>query len=294
MPELDGVRHELHDVGRVRLHVAQAGDPSAEPLLMLHGWPQHWWTWRKLIGPLAERYRVICPDLRGFGWSEAPARGYRKAELAEDIAALVDDLALDGLKLAGHDWGGMVGFHLCRRLGDRVSHYASAGISHLWVNADEAALTERVALAARLWYQFLIASPLLGRQVVQRVPAFTRAVLERGSAAPDAFRAADLDTFVEQWSEPDRAGACVQIYRTFLGGEFSQIARGAFADEVLPQPIVMLVGELDPVIRAEALTGADANLPRLEVRELAGVGHFVPEEAPERMLDEMLALFARP
>jgi len=69
MPEVPGVavEHGFHDVRGLRMHVAAAGPPDAEPLVMLHGWPQHWYAWRRLIGPLSERYRVICPDLRGFG-----------------------------------------------------------------------------------------------------------------------------------------------------------------------------------------------------------------------------------
>lgn len=293
MPELEGVSHEVFDLRGIRMHAALAGDPGAEPLILLHGWPQHWWVWRKLIPPLSERYRVVCPDLRGFGWSEAPSRSYLKADLADDVVALADALELDRFKLAGHDWGGMVGFHTCLKQPDRVTHYAAAGISHLWVRADDASAGERLRLLGRLWYQFLLASPLLGRQVIQRAPALMRAVLERGSERPGTFTDADIETFVAQWAEPDRARACVQVYRTFLTREFAQIARGEFDDRVLEQPITMLVGSADPVIDAESLEGAEANLPSLEVRELTGVGHFVPEEAPEEMLAAMGELFSR-
>ena len=293
IPDLDGVGHELLEVNGISMHVATAGDPRADPLVMLHGWPQHWWVWRHLIGPLSERYRVICPDLRGFGWSDAPRRSYLKADLADDVVALADRLGLESFRLAGHDWGGMVGFHVCLRLPDRVSHYAAAGVSHLWVRAHEATLGERLGLLRRLAYQFLIASPLLGRQVVQRVPAFIRAIFSRGAARPGAFAAADLEAFIAQWSEPDRARASVQVYRTFLTRELAEIARGAFDDRVLRQPIAILVGEHDPVISIDDLTGAEANLPNLELRELAGVGHFVPEEAPEKMLATIGPFYAR-
>ena len=89
------------------------GPTDAEPLVLLHGWPQHWYAWRRLIGPLSERYRVICPDLRGFGWTDAPAGSYEKSELAADVIALLDVLGLERVRLAGHDWGGFVGFLVC-------------------------------------------------------------------------------------------------------------------------------------------------------------------------------------
>jgi pimeloyl-ACP methyl ester carboxylesterase len=292
MPDLAGVSHEFHEVNGTRLHVACAGDSGSEPLLMLHGWPQHWWTWRKLIGPLSERYRVLCPDLRGFGWSQAPRGHYLKVDLADDVIALADALGLGRFRLAGHDWGGFAGFHVCRKRPDRVSHYAAAGISHLWPRSDLTA-RQRLDLVRRLWYQFVIASPLLGRQVVQRVPALTRTVFAKAAARPGAFTPADVDSFTAQWAERDRARAAVAVYRSFLTRELPELARGAYRDEVVATPTVILVGAKDPVITVDALTGAGGNLPNLELRELAGVGHFVPEEAPEEMLAAMRALFER-
>jgi pimeloyl-ACP methyl ester carboxylesterase len=76
LPELPGVRHAEHALPtRVTLHVAEAADPAAPALLAPHGWPQHWWVWREVLPALAETHRVICPDLRGLGWSGQPADG---------------------------------------------------------------------------------------------------------------------------------------------------------------------------------------------------------------------------
>ena len=94
LPEVPGVEHRFVNAGGLRTHVAEAG--SGPPLLLLHGWPQHWWMWRKLIRPLAESHRVICPDLRGFGWTEAPPGGYDPEVFANDLIALLDALGIDG------------------------------------------------------------------------------------------------------------------------------------------------------------------------------------------------------
>src|SRR5437764_1426227 len=109
-PQLPGVRHEHVNTGGVRIHVALAGAPDAPPLMLVHGWPQNWWSWRRVIPPLAERFRVIVPDLRGHGWSEAPREGYEKEQLAEDLLALLDAMEIERATWIGHDWGGWAGF----------------------------------------------------------------------------------------------------------------------------------------------------------------------------------------
>ena len=84
MPHVDGVEHRHVDVGGLRLHVAEAGD--GEPLVMLHGWPQHWFMWRKLIPTLAERYRVICPMRGSAGATRPPAATRRRPSPATCFA----------------------------------------------------------------------------------------------------------------------------------------------------------------------------------------------------------------
>src|SRR2546429_8520995 len=86
MPHVDGVDHHYVEVDGLRVHYAEAG--SGEPIVLQHGWPQHWDMWRGLIGPPAERLRVICPDLRGHGWTAAPRSRYLKAQLAHDPIGL--------------------------------------------------------------------------------------------------------------------------------------------------------------------------------------------------------------
>src|SRR3954451_6876530 len=117
-PEVRGVTHRRVDVGGVRLHVAEAGE--GPPLLLLHGWPQHWWCWRALFARLAEDHRVIAPDLRGWGWSDAPPGDYAKRTFAADVLALMDHEGIDRANVIGHDWGGYTGFLLALEHPERV------------------------------------------------------------------------------------------------------------------------------------------------------------------------------
>src|SRR4051812_49143608 len=103
MPHVPGVTHRFVDAGGLRVHVAEAGPEDGEPVLMLHGWPQHWYLWRHLVPLMSDRYRLVMPDLRGAGWSEVTEGGYEKENLARDQVALLDALGYETVKLIGHD-----------------------------------------------------------------------------------------------------------------------------------------------------------------------------------------------
>jgi pimeloyl-ACP methyl ester carboxylesterase len=100
--------HHTTFVNDVRLHFVTAG--TGDPVVLLHGWPETWYQWRKIIPTLAERYTVIAPDMRGLGDSAKPATGYDKRTIADDIYQLVRKLGFERIFLVGHDWGGPVAY----------------------------------------------------------------------------------------------------------------------------------------------------------------------------------------
>ena len=130
-PEVAGVqRPRWSQAGGLRMHVVEAGPPDGDPVLVLHGWPQHWYQWRHQIPALAEAgYRVIVPDLRGFGQSEAPPKGYDKENMATDVLNLMDTMGLERVKLLAHDWGGWIGVHPLRRARRSASRSTSRSTS---------------------------------------------------------------------------------------------------------------------------------------------------------------------
>lgn len=115
--------HSYFDSGDVVLHFVRAGQGDA--VVLLHGWPQSWYAWHKVIPALAERYSLIAPDLRGLGDSTRPPSGYDKATIAEDIGKLLrGHLGIDRCFLVGHDWGGPVAFCLAATYPDTVRKLA--------------------------------------------------------------------------------------------------------------------------------------------------------------------------
>lgn len=291
LPEVPGVdvRHRDVRARDIRFHVAEAGPADGDPIVLVHGWPQHWWTWRKLLpGLTAAGHRVVMPDLRGFGWSDAPPGNYDKETLAADVVALLDALGLDRVRLVGHDWGAFAGFLACLHAPQRIERYVACNIIHPWFRPPKPS----PALFARTSYQFVLATPVVGERVLRRSPALIRTVLRRG-AHPD-FRWADgeREVFGDRFREPGHARATSALYRTFLRRELRELARGQYDGRRLTVPTLYLTGDADPVITPESLKTAAAHADHLTTAVLERCGHFSTEEAPDALLERILGHFA--
>ena len=120
--------HRYVQAGGLRFHVAEAG-PDGPPVLLLHGYPQHWYAWRHVMADLAGDHRVYALDLRGAGQSDVPRRGYDSDTLAADVLAVLDALDLPVVQLVGHEWGGWLGFTLALSAPHRFSSSGRSAVS---------------------------------------------------------------------------------------------------------------------------------------------------------------------
>jgi pimeloyl-ACP methyl ester carboxylesterase len=269
-PELPGVRHDYVDAGGLRTHVALAGPDDAPPVLLVHGWPQSWWAWRYVIPTLAERFRVIAPDLRGHGWSEAPAGGYDKEQLASDMLAVLDALAIERATWIGHDWGGWTGFLAALRAPERIERMLALCILHPWLEPDPR------RLAVLLSYQVPISLPIAGRRVAAPM---IRALLQTGRG-PDRLEPSDVALFAEHIPP----AVTVAMYRTFLTREIVPLARGRYADATLKVPTTLMLGQADAVTKRTP-SGPVEGQPQLRVEVLDRMAHWVPEQRPQAVID---------
>jgi pimeloyl-ACP methyl ester carboxylesterase len=283
LPELEGVSHSFHEARGVRFHVAEAGE--GEPLVLLHGWPQNWWCWHKVIPALAESgHRVIAPDLRGYGWSEVTPDGYEKQNFVRDVLALLDGMGLERVQLMGHDWGAMTGFMACIEHPNRFERFIALGIPHPFREPHP-----RAALDIwRLYYQVILATPVIGAALVQRAPGFVERVLKGGTVRKDAF----TDRDIEIYSQTLDAHATVQTYRSFLLRELGPLIGGRWRRR-LSVPTRLMVGDGDPVATPTTVPGYEKYADDMDAEVLRGVGHFVPEEAPDDVL-RLARSFLRP
>jgi pimeloyl-ACP methyl ester carboxylesterase len=283
LPSAPGVDHEVVETSRLRMHVARAGD-QGPPLVLLHGWPQHWYAWRHVIPRFSERYQVICPDLRGLGWTEAPAGDYGDESLASDVLALLDALELPRVFLIGHDWGLQAGVRLCLRAPDRIERFVALNDVHPWSRPSL-----RDALHAwRFWYIGVLAAPAVGGWLLRNRSGFVR-LLIRSWSARNAWTDQELDGFAERLREPPRARASVEYYRTLLR-ELPLVAR-RYRNRTLRTPTLLLFGADDGVVRPHQLRGYEGHADDMRVELIPGVGHFTAEEAPEVVVDRAIEHF---
>jgi pimeloyl-ACP methyl ester carboxylesterase len=286
LPHLPGVRHREVEAGAdgPRLHVAELGAEDAPPLLLVHGWPQHWWCWHKVAPGLSQRFRCLMVDLRGHGWSAAPAGGYDKERLAQDLLGVLDGLGLDRVGYVGHDWGAYCGYLLALRAPERLTGLLPLSVPHLWPSGRDRLNPWRAAAFA---YQLPLATGPVARALLRR--GVVGRLLSRQPAG--AFSAADVQLYDAIMRTDRGARVTIAMYRTFLLRELPAVARGRYADARLSVPTRAVVGDRDPLVRGADLRGHESHATDMTLERVLDAGHFLPEERPELVAARIGELF---
>jgi pimeloyl-ACP methyl ester carboxylesterase len=287
LPALDGVEHRYVDLGDgVTIHVAAAGPADGQAVMLVHGFPENWWEWHELIGPLAaDGYRVLCPDLRGAGWSSAPRSRYTKNEMADDLAAVLDQLGATTVKLVAHDWGGPVAFIMMLRHPEKVTGFFGLNTSAPWVRRDLGMIRH----VWRFWYQIPMSLPVIGPRLIADSKARYFRMLASWVGGGFSLPEEDVRMYVECMRQPGHAVAGSRWYRTFQTTEILRWARGEFDDARVDVPVRWLHGTGDPVITPHLLRGYTDHISDFELELVDGAGHWIVEQQPELVLDRVRA-----
>lgn len=286
MPQVPGVDHRWVRLGDNLFHVAEAG--SGSPVVLLHGWPQHWYCWRLVIPSLAERHRVLAIDLRGFGWSDIAWTGFEKESMADDVAGVLAELGVERAAVVGHDWGGYLTYLLALRHPDLVERLVALCAPPPW--------TRRGTVIPSLWrfaYQVVLASPWLGRKLVERRRYVARKI-RQWSTDRTNLDDETIALYTRDLKAPTRARATSLMYRTFLFKDLPAAFRGRYRDARLDVPALVLHSEHDSPLVPRFFRDADRNAPAMTVEEIPGAGHFLPEERPALVASRILDHLAVP
>lgn len=282
MPQLPGVNHRFVRGGDLDFHLAVAGE--GPPVVLLHGWPEHWYAWREVIPRLAARHRMMAMDLRGFGWTDIAWDGFEKEEMAEDVARVLGAMEIERVAVIGHDWGGWIGLLLAMRRPELVERLIVLGAVPPWARP----YPPNPVGARRLGQHALMASPL-GRQLLHRGVRSPARQVRRYAAQRGSIGAAPLAIYTRDLRASTRARAGMLLHRTFLTRELRPLLAGRYRSARLTTPTLVLYGDRDRLFEPSAYDDHERHADDLRLEAVAGVGHYLPEEAPhvvsERALD---------
>jgi pimeloyl-ACP methyl ester carboxylesterase len=288
--ETTGARDGYADLGEVRLHYVEAGEGPL--VVLLHGFPEFWYSWRYQISALAEAgFRVVAPDMRGYNLSSRPpgVAAYDTAHLTGDVRDLIRERGAESAFLAGHDWGAAVAWATAMNHPEVVSRLAILNVPHPRRFLQG---LRRPAQLSKSWYMFFFQLPWLPERMsrARRWASFRRGF--EHDARPGAFTAQDIDRYVEAWSQPGALTAMINYYR----GLFRQSpSRTAARIRPITAPTLVIWGEHDRYLGAELAEPDRADVPNLtRVVRLPNASHWVQHDEPEQVSRLLIEFFGSP
>ncbi len=278
------IGHERIVGDGVHLHVARAG--QGPPVILLHGFPENWRSWKHQIPTLVSAdFSVLAPDLRGYNESDRPAEraAYHLRHLVADVAALVRASGHPRAHVVGHDWGGVVAWTFAGAHPDLLDKLVILNAPHMQLYAEKMWPPSRQTL--RAWYVLFFRVP----GVAERALAARdfRAVRHMFRDAPKrrAFTDDEIEAYVAALARPGALTAALNWYRENMGSVDAQhLARSA---RVAAETLVIW-GDHDPALGVELLEGLPRVAPRVRVHRIADASHWVQNEAPDEVNRELL------
>ncbi|MFO0557891.1 MAG: alpha/beta hydrolase [Polyangiales bacterium] len=285
------VTHAFADVGGLKLHYVEKGEGPV--VLLLHGFPEMWWSWRYQIDALASAgYRVIAPDLRGYNESDKQGP-YDLDTLATDVRALVAFLGIEKVRLVGHDWGGGLAWHVASKLPSIVEKLVVLNCPH---PAQMVRALKRGDLGQlrRSWYMFFFQLPLLPERMLTRDQGRGICKMYRASAVdPSHFSDEELAPFVENVLRPGAVSAMIGWYRAAFTTALKAGSKGP-EYAVIRAPTMLIWAKDDTALGYDSLVpGTERLVEDLRLEPIDRCGHFVQAEQPARVNKLLIEFLAK-
>jgi len=286
VPDLPQLEDLWLDRGPVRLHAVAAGPLDGPLVILLHGFPEFWYSWRKQIGPLATAgFRVVAPDQRGYNVSTKPPRiaDYAVTNLIADVIAIADQLGADKFDLAGHDWGAAVAWATALQCPQRLKKLLILNVPHPAAMLHTLRTNPRQML--RSWYMAFFQLPRIPES---RLSADNFAMGIKSlvaSSRPGTFTAEDLAQYRQAWSNPGTVTAMINWYRAF----FRQ--RPQLGNPQVHVPTRILWGQRDRFLLPEMAQDSLKYCDSAELTYFPDATHWLHHEEPEAVNAALLEFF---
>jgi epoxide hydrolase 4 len=278
-------QHEYIDTNGIKLHYVTQGNGPL--MLMLHGFPEFWYSWRHQIPEFAKDYKVVALDLRGYNESDKPQEqsAYMMSELIEDVAGVIKGLGYDRCVLVGHDWGGAIAWCFAHALPDMVERLIVLNLPHPAKFAEGLRTPQQLM---RSWYAFFFQIPALPELLLQSFDyqiignAFTGMAVNK-----NAFTSADIEAYKDAAAKRGALTAMINYYRNAFTGMMQQ------EWSLLDVPTLMIWGEQDTALGKELTYGTEEYVKDFQIRYIADCSHWVQQEQPELVNEYMREFLAK-
>jgi|SRR5579883_1831808 pimeloyl-ACP methyl ester carboxylesterase len=284
MTEPAGLLHRYATVNGIRMHYVEQGEGPL--VVLLHGFPEFWYSWRHQIPALATRFRVVAPDQRGYNLTEKPrgVEAYKTSTLADDVAALVRHLGAERAHVVGHDWGGGVAWTFAMQHPELLATLAVLNCPHPALMA-RGILRPRQLL--RSWYIFFFQLPWLPEKLLSA--RGYRAALQpfrEWPHRPGTFSRDDLRAYREAMAQPGALTAMINWYRALSR------TRPPIQTPIIDAPTLVIWAEDDKALGVELTHGLERYVRDLTIRYVPETSHWVQQERPE-LVNQYLLEFLR-
>ena len=273
----------------VRLHVVEAGEEAAPLVVLLHGFPEYWYSWRHQIDPLVGAgYRVMVPDMRGYNLSEKPQglAAYHIDTLAADVVGLIDAAGKEKAIVVGHDWGGAIAWHVALEHTKRVEKLAILNAPHPVVFARE---LRRPSQFKKSLYILYFQLPWAEKKLAEGNFRLMDKMLQRDPVHREAFSEEDRRLYCQAMAQPGALTAALNYYRKAarsLGMLLPKQRR-------LELPTLVIWGEQDPYLGLSLLDGLDKYVSPLRIERIPDASHWVQCDTPAKVNEALVAFFSQ-
>ena len=274
------IRHGYAQVGGVRLHYAQRGS-GGKLVILLHGFPEFWYSWRHQLMALGERFMVVAPDMRGYNLSDKPTRveDYKMNLLVDDVLGLIHHFGQQQAAIVGHDWGAGVAWAVAQTHPEYVSKLVAMQVPPFPVWKRNMTLRQ----AFKSWYMLFFQLPRVPEWLMSASDyAFVERIFKKTVARPGTFTDTDIAIYKNALREPGALTAAINYYRANVFSLFMKRRREQeeIADGRIRVPTLFIYGEQDHAVVPETVRDVKSYIdaPYREVR-IKQSAHWVQNEA---------------
>lgn len=267
-------QHEYIDTNGIRLHYVTQG--SGELMLMLHGFPEFWYSWRQQIPEFARDYKVVALDLRGYNDSDKPKQrsAYVMDEFIKDVEGVIRGLGYDRAIIVGHDWGGAIAWNFAYSRPQMVERLIVINLPHPAKMAEGLRSPQQLLRSS---YMFFFQLPEVPEALIQAGDyELLGRTLQQATVNKNVFTPADIEAYKDAVSKRGALTAMLNYYRNLthqrmLSSDWS----------ILEVPTLLIWGEGDVALGKELTYNTYAYVRNLQIKYIANAGHFVHQEQPQ-------------